>query len=52
MDGYNTLNIAFLKGKYISGGLAEALLIPKLAEIYLSGLKLDNAPKSLEEEGH
>ena len=31
--------------------MAEALLIPKLAEIYLCGLKLDNAPKSLEEAG-
>lgn len=41
----------FSKGNILVEGLAEALLIPKLAEIYLSGLKLDNAPKSLEEAG-
>ncbi len=44
--------LLFSKGNILVEGLAEALLIPKLAEIYLSGLKLDNAPKSLEEEGH
>ena len=43
--------LLFSKGNLLVEGLAEALLIPKLAEIYLSGLKLDNAPKSLEEAG-
>lgn len=43
--------LLFSKGNILVEGLAEALLIPKLAEIYLSGLKLDNAPKSLEEAG-
>lgn len=43
--------LLFSKGNILVDGLAEALLIPKLAEIYLSGLKLDNAPKSLEEAG-
>lgn len=43
--------LLFSKGNILVEGLAEALLIPKLAEIYLCGLKLDNAPKSLEEAG-
>ena len=43
--------LLFSKGNLLVEGLAEALLIPKLAEIYLCGLKLDNAPKSLEEAG-
>lgn len=43
--------LLFSKGNILVEGLAEALLIPKLAEIYLSGLKLDNMPKSLEEAG-
>lgn len=43
--------LLFSKGNILVEGLAEAMLIPKLAEIYLSGLKLDNAPKSLEEAG-
>lgn len=43
--------LLFSKGNILVEGLAEALLIPKLVEIYLSGLKLDNAPKSLEEAG-
>ena len=43
--------LLFSKGNILVEGLAEALLIPKLAEIYLGSLKVDNIPKSLEEAG-
>ena len=43
--------LLFSKGNIFVEGLAEALLIPKLAEIYLGSLKVDNIPKSLEEAG-
>lgn len=43
--------LLFSKGNILVEGLAEALLIPKLAEIYLGSLKADNIPKSLEEAG-
>lgn len=41
----------FSKGNILVEGLAEALLIPKMAEIYLKELKKDSIPKSLEEAG-
>lgn len=41
--------LLFSKGNILVEGLAEALLIPKFAEIYLG--KLNNVPKSLEEAG-
>lgn len=43
--------LLFSKGNILVEGLAEALLIPKLAEIYLGKLELNNVPKSLEEAG-
>ena len=43
--------LLFSKGNILVEGLAEALLIPKLAEIYLGKLNSHNVPKSLEEAG-
>lgn len=43
--------LLFSKGNILVEGLAEALLVPKLAEIYLNSLKRDNVPRSLEEAG-
>lgn len=43
--------LLFSKGNILVEGLAEAILIPKLAEIYLSELDGLNIPKSLEEAG-
>lgn len=43
--------LLFSKGNIFVEGLAETLLLPKLAEIYLSEKKNDQLPKSLEEAG-
>ena len=43
--------LLFSKGNIFVEGLAEALLIPKLAEIYLKNLKVEDMPASLEEAG-
>lgn len=43
--------LLFSKANILVEGLAEALLIPKLAEIYLSKLEESCIPKSLEEAG-
>ena len=43
--------LLFSKGNILVEGLAEALLIPKLAEIYLGKLNSHNVSKSLEEAG-
>lgn len=43
--------LLFSKGNILVEGLAEALLVPKLAELYLAKMKKDNLPRSLEEAG-
>ena len=43
--------LLFSKGNILVEGLAEAILIPKLAEIYLTEIDATNIPKSLEEAG-
>lgn len=44
-------NLFFSKGNILVEGLAEAMLIPKIAEIYLKSIEGVDVPQSLEEAG-